>query len=184
LIREDNVVRSGPPLAFTGDTINQFNFLTVRLHLTLSTVGLVLLAWLNGSVALADTPQTDTPDYDIPAGHFFTEGVSQEQQQGLGFAVFDGDRAALWTAFQSDGGQPPLGFPTSRRFELNGNVAQAFSNAVLVWNRAQAQAEVRAVHERPSAQCQQAGSSTPQVTATIQRSNQVMTHRAGGWAPM
>ena len=91
---------------------------------------------------MADTPPTDADDYDIPGGHFFTEGQPNGDQTGLGFAVFNGSGANLWTAFQEAGGVSKLGYPTSGRFEVNGNVAQAFSAAVLVWSRASAHVDV------------------------------------------
>src|SRR5947208_900801 len=80
-----------------------------------------------GGAALAQSAPTEGDEYDIPGGHFFTEGAPNGQQTGLGFAVFDGNGASLWTAFQSAGGVAQLGYPTSRRFELNGDIGQAFS---------------------------------------------------------
>ena len=55
---------------------------------------------------------------------------------GGGFAVLDGHGARLWTAFQAAGGVDALGYPVSRRFELEGGVAQAFEHGVLRWDPA------------------------------------------------
>lgn len=89
----------------------------------------------------------DDPDYDVPGGRFFTEAVTNPSQTGLGFTVLDGGGVNLWTAFQNAGGVWVLGYPTSRRFELNGgqDVAQAFSQSLLVWSRASAEVAVRPV---------------------------------------
>jgi hypothetical protein len=74
------------------------------------------------------------PDFPIPDGHFFSEALPG-RADGAGFAVQDGHEADLWSAFQSAGGVDGLGYPTSRRFELPGGVAQAFANGVLRWDR-------------------------------------------------
>jgi hypothetical protein len=80
-------------------------------------------------------------DFAIPAGWFFGE-ASPDPSSGLGFAVQDGHGASLWTAFQSAGGADALGYPISRRFEWDGQVAQAFSSgAVLRWNADSQQAD-------------------------------------------
>ncbi|MBV9578803.1 MAG: hypothetical protein JO057_09455 [Chloroflexi bacterium] len=88
------------------------------------------------------------PDFAIPDGYFFTEALP-DHTDGAGFAVQDGDSAQLWTAFQSSGGLDALGYPTSRRFELSGNVAQAFAKGVLRWNRATATTDILSVHDLP-----------------------------------
>ena len=43
------------------------------------------------------------------------------------------DGVPVWTAFQSLGGVDVLGYPVSRRFELDGFVVQAFQKSVLQW---------------------------------------------------
>jgi hypothetical protein len=77
----------------------------------------------------------DGPDFAIPDGHFFTQALPN-RSDGVGFAVQDGHEADMWSAFQSAGGLDALGYPTSRRFELSGQVAQAFANGILRWDRA------------------------------------------------
>lgn len=83
--------------------------------------------------AAAPQARADDGDYGIPDGQFFTEALP-DRDDGAGYAVEDGHGAKLWTAFQAAGGVETLGYPISRRFELNGGTAQAFENAVLRWN--------------------------------------------------
>ena len=80
----------------------------------------------------AGTPPARGADYDIPGGHFFTQ-TSGRKDSPSGFAVTDRDGVPLWTAFQSLGGIDVLGYPVSRRFELDGFVVQAFQKSVLQW---------------------------------------------------
>jgi hypothetical protein len=110
------------------------NYLVVTLLLALAT--------LSASQAPVHAREADIPsDFEIPAGWFFGE-ASPDPSSGLGFAVQDGHGASLWTAFQSAGGADALGYPISRRFEWDGQVAQAFSSgAVLRWNAATQQAD-------------------------------------------
>jgi hypothetical protein len=81
---------------------------------------------------LLTSPVAAFAESEIPAGWFFDEGVPDGN--GAGFAVQDGQGAKLWTAFQTDGGVAVLGYPISRRFDLDGAPAQAFSNGILRWN--------------------------------------------------
>jgi hypothetical protein len=95
------------------------------------TVTLALLA-LSPAVAYADA--------EIPGGRFFTEALP-DRDDGGGFAVQDGHGAKLWTAFGAAGGTEGLGYPISRRFDLDGGIAQAFVHAVLRWDPATDQVE-------------------------------------------
>jgi hypothetical protein len=108
---------------------------------------LVLTLWLavatlGASQVPARAQEADTPgDFEIPAGWFFSE-ASPDAAKGLGYAVQDGHGAKLWTAFQSAGGVDALGYPVSRRFEWDGQVAQAFSSGMaLRWNADTQQAD-------------------------------------------
>ncbi len=71
-------------------------------------------------------------DYAIPSGRFFTQ-TNGRKDSPSGFSVTDVDGVPLWTAFQSLGGPDVVGYPVSRRFELDGFVVQAFQKAVLQW---------------------------------------------------
>ncbi|HEY2593882.1 MAG TPA: hypothetical protein VGK33_08275 [Chloroflexota bacterium] len=90
----------------------------------------------------------DGPDFDIPDGHFFTQALPG-RTDGSGFAIVDGAGADLWTAFQTVGGLDTLGYPTSRRFEWSGDVAQGFAKGVLRWNRDAQLAEIRSANDLP-----------------------------------
>jgi hypothetical protein len=78
------------------------------------------------------TPPARAADYAISGGHFFTQ-TNGRKDSPSGFAVTDQDGVPLWTAFQSLGGVDVLGYPVSRRFELDGFVVQAFQKSVLQW---------------------------------------------------
>ena len=71
-------------------------------------------------------------DYDIGHGHFYTQ-TNGRKDSLTGFDVSDDDGVPLWTSFQSLGGTDVLGYPVSRRFEMDGFVVQAFQKAVLQW---------------------------------------------------
>ena len=63
-------------------------------------------------------------------GAFFEAGTPN-----LGFAVTDHDGARLWSSWQDLGGVRTVGAPTSRRFRLQGWVAQVFERGVLRWDQ-------------------------------------------------
>ena len=83
----------------------------------------------------------DAPDFAIPDGRFFTEALP-DRTDTVGFAVQDGHGVKLWTAYQAHGGVDELGYPISRRFELDGRVAQAFEHGILRWDPTADDAEV------------------------------------------
>lgn len=87
----------------------------------------------------ANAAAQSEPDFDIPSGRFFTEALPG--QDGLGFAVQDGQGASLWKAFQAAGGVETLGYPISRRFDLFGAPAQAFEDGILRFDGGTGQVE-------------------------------------------
>jgi hypothetical protein len=70
-------------------------------------------------------------DYDVPNGHFFTQTNGNGPTSG--FTVTDEGGVPLWTGFRSLGGADILGYPVTRRFQMDGFVVQAFQKAVLQW---------------------------------------------------
>ncbi len=132
-------------------------------------VGLLSVG-LQAESAGAPVLTPDGPDFEIPNGHFFTEALPG-RTDGSGFAVEDGHGADLWTAFQAAGGLEALGYPTSRRFEWSGDVAQAFAGGVLRWHRDTQSAETRTLKDvpggKPPAYATQA-EQPPLVTADVQ----------------
>jgi hypothetical protein len=71
-------------------------------------------------------------DYAIPGGRFYSQ-TNGRKDSPAGFAVTDQDGVPLWTAYQALGGPDVLGYPVTRRFELDGFVVQGFQKAVLQW---------------------------------------------------
>jgi len=119
----------------------------VRALLAVALAVSVLVGW--SPPLEAQTVQApDGPDFPIPDGHFFTEALP-DHTDGSGFAVQDGHEADLWSAFQSAGGVDSLGYPISRRFELSGDVAQAFANGVLRFDRASQSVQMLNVKDLP-----------------------------------
>jgi hypothetical protein len=109
---------------------------------------LLVVAAFTGAVPVA-AQAADAPDYPIPGGQFFTEALPG-RTDGSGFAVFDGHAADLWTAFEGAGGVDVLGYPTSRRFEWDGQVAQAFANGILRFDPATGQTQTFQLGDLPN----------------------------------
>ncbi len=96
-------------------------------------------------VALADPLQNDAtreratasdtaalvPDWDIPGGHFYTQGVPEGAPADTGYVVSDEDGLAFWRDYQALGGPAQLGFPISSRYESGGLFYQVMQAAVL-----------------------------------------------------
>jgi hypothetical protein len=94
----------------------------------------VKIALQAGSYVLrAANPAAGTPDYDIAGGHFFTQTNGRKESRS-GFAVTDEGGAPFWSTFQALGGTDALGYPVTRRFELDGFAVQAFQKTVLQWH--------------------------------------------------
>jgi hypothetical protein len=77
-------------------------------------------------------PPARAVDYAIPGGRFFSQ-TNGRTDSASGFGVTDDGGVPLWTAFQALGGVDALGYPVTRRFELDGFVVQGFQKAVLQW---------------------------------------------------
>jgi len=71
-------------------------------------------------------------DYGIAGGHFFTQ-TNGRTDSPAGFSVTDADGIPLWTAFSKLGGVDVLGYPVTRRFQMDGFFVQAFQKSVLQW---------------------------------------------------
>jgi hypothetical protein len=78
------------------------------------------------------TPRERGADYDIAGGHFFTQANGRKDSPS-GFSVTDEAGIPFWTAFQALGGVDVLGYPVTRRFELDGFAVQGFQKSVLQW---------------------------------------------------
>ena len=94
----------------------------------------VKVALQAGSYVLrTNSPPAMGPDYDIAGGHFFTQTNGRKDSRS-GFAVTDADSIPFWSAFQALGGVDVLGYPVTRRFELDGFTVQGFQKTVLQWH--------------------------------------------------
>ena len=84
-------------------------------------------------VALPVNPLLDRLDFDVPGGHFYTQGNGFGGADGLGYAVVDDGDAPMWSEFLRHGGVGRLGYPVTNRFLYDGAVTQAFQNGALLW---------------------------------------------------
>jgi hypothetical protein len=85
-----------------------------------------------GAKTLTVPSSARAADYDINGGHFFSQ-TNGRKDSAAGFSVTNADGIPLWDAFQTLGGVDVLGYPVTRRFELDGFTVQAFQKAVLQW---------------------------------------------------
>lgn len=69
-------------------------------------------------------------DAELPTGRFFTE-ANGGAGASYGYRVSDEGGVALWSEFQRLGGVAALGYPISRRFMLDGYVAQATQKVLI-----------------------------------------------------
>jgi hypothetical protein len=84
-------------------------------------------------LAISSSGAAPAADYDIANGHFFTQTNGKDKDPSSGFAVTDEGGIPLWSAFKTLGGENVLGYPVTRRFQMDGFVVQAFQKSVLQW---------------------------------------------------
>jgi hypothetical protein len=85
--------------------------------------------WLPG--VAAQTPAG--PDYDLPGGgHFYTQTNAGAGAQ-FGYRITDEGGIGFWSEFKRLGGVTALGYPASRRFQLDGFFVQATQKYILQW---------------------------------------------------
>jgi lipoprotein-anchoring transpeptidase ErfK/SrfK len=94
--------------------------------------------------AFADTGTVAAPkaDWDVPGGHFYTQGTPEGAPPDTGYVVSDADGAPLWRDYRRLGGPAQLGYPVSARYEGGGVIYQAMQAALLYWPAAAGQTEV------------------------------------------
>ncbi|MBI2848589.1 MAG: serine protease [Chloroflexi bacterium] len=71
-------------------------------------------------------------DFPIASGHFYSQ-ASGSSNPSMGFSITDDEDTPLWTWFKRLGGVPYLGYPSSRRFSLDGFTSQATQKFILQW---------------------------------------------------
>jgi hypothetical protein len=84
-------------------------------------------------IALPSADVARAVDYDIADGHFFTQTNGKGKASSAGFSVTDQDGVPIWSGFKALGGVDVLGYPVTRRFQMDGFVVQAFQKSVLQW---------------------------------------------------
>ncbi len=81
------------------------------------------------AITMVAPANASEPEAPRDQGAFFVVGESDE-----GFAVTDHEGADLWSSWLDLGGTGTFGAPISRRFTLQGRVAQVFERGVLRWD--------------------------------------------------
>jgi hypothetical protein len=70
-------------------------------------------------------------DWDLPGGgHYYTQTGGGA---GTGFSITDEGGIPFWSEFKRFGGISAVGYPVSRRFELNGYICQAMQRVIFQW---------------------------------------------------
>ena len=95
-------------------------------------VAIVVTLLAVAAYAPAAVAQSAGPDFDVPNGHFYTQ-TNGSQGSGLGYRISNDGGVAFWSEFQRLGGVTLLGYPASRRFMLDGYVAQVTQKVILQW---------------------------------------------------
>jgi hypothetical protein len=94
-----------------------------------------LAAWLARLTGRAQSVESPSPatDWAIPNGWFYTElqGGQPNGPDVRGYAVSDANGMRFWSEYQRLGGPTYLGYPLSRRFEVDGGTAQLFQRTLL-----------------------------------------------------
>lgn len=105
---------------------------------TTSPAGPRVVATATQTPSPTPTPAPAAPrlDWDVPAGHFYTQASGYPLAGSpLGYAITDtkADGVRFWSEFRRLGGVDRLGYPSSQRFLWQGFVCQATQKAVLQW---------------------------------------------------
>src|SRR5690348_3822898 len=102
-------------------------------------VGLIagLVCLILAGLPLADA-QIAGGDQDIPGGHFYTQTNGGAGPQ-YGYRITDEGGIGFWSEFQRLGGVTALGYPSSKRFQLDGFIVQATQKVIMQWRPESAQ---------------------------------------------
>jgi hypothetical protein len=77
--------------------------------------------------------QTPPADVDLAGGgHFYTQANGGAGAQ-YGYRITDEGGIGMWSEFQRLGGVTALGYPSSKRFTMDGFVVQATQKVILQW---------------------------------------------------
>ncbi len=86
----------------------------------------------------ASAAEIDPLDWEVAGLHFFTQTSGAP---GKGYAITDDADARMLITYHALGGELRLGYPISGRYEVDGQVYQAFQKAIVRWNKEADQAE-------------------------------------------
>ncbi len=81
-------------------------------------------------------------DWDVPGGHFYTQGAPEDAPPDTGFVVANAFGLQLWRDYQALGGPAQLGFPISSHYDAGGVTYQVMEGAVLRWHAPAGHADV------------------------------------------
>ncbi len=84
-------------------------------------------------------------DWDVPDGHFYTQGAPAEAPADSGFVVADADGISFWSAYKSLGGPAQLGYPVTARYSEGRHAYQVMQAGVLRWDGDAGAADVHPV---------------------------------------
>ncbi|HLH22359.1 MAG TPA: hypothetical protein VK066_07535 [Chloroflexota bacterium] len=118
-----------------------------------------LLGWVGRLTGrAAPTAAVAAPsDWAIPNGWFYTEVPGDATgPDARGFAVSDANGMRFWSEYQRLGGPTYMGYPLSRRFDVDGGTAQVFQRAVLRYDTAADRVVVTRLLDRLSREGQDA----------------------------
>lgn len=76
------------------------------------------------------------PDWDVPGGHFYTQGAPTDAPADSGFVLADAGDVPFWREYRAMGGPAQLGFPVSSRYAEGPNAYQVLQAGMLRWSGA------------------------------------------------
>ena len=92
-----------------------------------------VLAALALALLLPPQSESQSADYQIAGGWFYTQTGGDTPDPFDGYAVVDDPQARFWTAFVDLGGVQAVGYPVTQRFNWDGFVTQVFQKAAFQW---------------------------------------------------
>ncbi len=93
-----------------------------------------LVLFLSSLAAFPRPIQAAPLDFDVANGHFYTQANGEAPgASAKGYSITNDGGIPLWDEFQRLGGVDALGYPSSRRFILDGFVVQATQKVIMQW---------------------------------------------------
>ena len=104
-------------------------------------MALVVLAAVSLAGFVTPDAKSQSADFPVAGGWFFTQTGGDTPDPLDGYAVLDDSDVLFWTAFRQFGGIQSVGYPVSRRFRWDGFVTQVFQKAAFQWRADTARVE-------------------------------------------